>query len=324
MKIISWNIRGLNGRSKQKMLREMIIVENPDVVLLQETKCTSEDIDRLLPYCWKQGRAISIDATGTAGGVAILWNTTALLMENFYSTRWSITAEYRLIGSNKPGHLTNIYGPASPRDKQAFLRSLRHLSGLTEHDRWILGGDFNIIRSLDEKKGGSRRLDQDSHDFNSLIDDLRLIDLETDNGIHTWTNRRTGVHQIACKLDRFLISEPLMMDDTALESTILNLPGSDHWPIQLWMDVPATPGKKPFHFEQFWLDHPDFQENIQDWWRQAEITQGSKMYRFQQKLKNLKQTLKLWNKQTLAASSTHKSNCPDKWRRYRYRSGSKG
>jgi endonuclease/exonuclease/phosphatase family metal-dependent hydrolase len=51
MKIISWNIRGLNGRSKQKMLRDLILAEKPDIVLLQETKCTSEDIDRLLPYC---------------------------------------------------------------------------------------------------------------------------------------------------------------------------------------------------------------------------------------------------------------------------------
>jgi hypothetical protein len=62
--------------------------------------------------------------------------------------------------------------------------------------------------------------------------------------------------------------------------------------------VPATPRKKPFKFEQFWLDHPDFQAKIQDWWREAEVSHGSKMYRFQQKLKNLKQILKLWNKKT--------------------------
>jgi exonuclease III len=220
MKIISLKIRGLNGHSKKKMLRELILVETRDVVLLQETTCTSEDMDRLLPYCWRQGRAVSIDAIGTTGGVAIIWNTNDVLMEKFYTTRWSITTEYRLISSNKPGHLTNVYGPASPRDKHAFLRSLRHLSSLTKHDRWILGEDFNIIRSLEEKKGGSRRLDQDSYDFNSLIDDIHLIDLEVNNDIHTWTNRRTGVHKIACKLDRFLLSEPLIMDDTTMESTI--------------------------------------------------------------------------------------------------------
>jgi exonuclease III len=301
MKIISWNIRGLNGRSKQKLLRDLIIAEAPDVVMLQETKCTSEDINRLLPYYWKQGGVVSIDAAGTAGGLAILWNTNTVLLENFCTTRWSITADYRLIGSDKPGHLTSVYGPATPRDKQAFLRSLSYLSSLTQYHRWIVGGDFNIIRSLEEKKGGSRRLDRDSGDFNSLIDDLRLIDLEANNGIHTWSNRRTGLHQIACKLDRFLVSEPLMMDDTAMESSILNRIGSDHWPIQLWLDVPATPGKKPFHFEQFWLDHPDFQANIQGWWKEAEISYGSKMYRFQQKLKNLKQTLKFWNKHTFGS-----------------------
>jgi hypothetical protein len=57
-------------------------------------------------------------------------------------------------------------------------------------------------------------------------------------------------------------------------------------------------GKKPFRFEQFWLNHPDFQVKIQDWWREAEVPCGSKMYRFHQKLKNLKKILKLWNKHT--------------------------
>jgi exonuclease III len=121
MKIISWNIRGLNGRSKQKLLRDLIIAEAPDVVMLQETKCTTEDINRLLPYFWKQGGAVSTDAAGMAGGLPLLWNTNNVLMENFCTTRWSITANYRLIGSDKPGHIMTVYGPATPRDKQAFL-----------------------------------------------------------------------------------------------------------------------------------------------------------------------------------------------------------
>jgi exonuclease III len=298
MKIITWNIRGLNGRSKQKLLRDLIIAEKPDILLLQETKCTSEDMDKLLPYCWKQGKVVSIDATGTAGGLAILWNTNTIILDNFITTKWSIMADYRLIGSNRPGHLTNVYGPASPRDKQAFLRSLRYVDNLAQHKNKLIGGDFNIIRSLEEKRGGSRRLDRDSEDFNTLIDELQFIDLGMDNGLYTWTNRRTGIHQIACKLDRFLTSESLMLEGIATESTILNTSGSDHWPVQLRMDIPATPGKKPFRFEKFWLDHPDFQENIQTWWREAEVPRGSKMYRFQQKLKNLKQTLKAWNQST--------------------------
>jgi mannosylglycoprotein endo-beta-mannosidase len=242
--------------------------------------------------------AASIDAMGTAGGLTILWNTNEVIMENFFATKWSITAAYRGIGSNKPGYLTNVYGPANPRDRKDFLRSLHHISILKQHDNWLIGGDFNIIRNLEEKKGGSRRLERDSEIFNSLIDDLHLVDIETSNDIHTWSNRRTGTHQIACKLDRFLISKAFMLEGIAMEGNILNLSGSDHWPIQLWMDVPATTGKKPFRFEQFWLEHPDFQANIQKWWKEAEVQRGSKMFKFQQKLKNLKHILKQWNRLT--------------------------
>jgi exonuclease III len=120
MKIISWNIRGLNGRSKQKMLRDLIFAEKPDIMLLQETKCTTEDIDRLLPHCWKQGEAVSTTATGTAGGLAILWNTNTTIMENFITTKWSITADYRLIGSNKPDTLPMSTGRLAPGISKPF------------------------------------------------------------------------------------------------------------------------------------------------------------------------------------------------------------
>jgi exonuclease III len=74
MKIISWNIRGLNGHSKQRLLREIIIVEQPNIILQQETNCTTEEMDRVLSYCWKQGKDICTNAMGSAGGLTILSN----------------------------------------------------------------------------------------------------------------------------------------------------------------------------------------------------------------------------------------------------------
>jgi hypothetical protein len=40
-----------------------------------------------------------------------------------------------------------------------------------------------------------------------------------------------------------------MLEGIALEASILDFHGSYHWPIQLWLEVPATLGKKPFSFE---------------------------------------------------------------------------
>jgi hypothetical protein len=110
-------------------------------------------------------------------------------MEKFFTTRWTISTEYRLIGSNRPGFITNVYGPASQRDKITFIHNLEGLSTLTTDRRWILGGDFNMICNLEEKRGGVRRLEVECGNFQYLIDKLGLIDLETQNGLYTWSNR---------------------------------------------------------------------------------------------------------------------------------------
>ena len=38
MKILSWNTRGLGSRKKRRTVRRFLSTQNPDVVMLQETK----------------------------------------------------------------------------------------------------------------------------------------------------------------------------------------------------------------------------------------------------------------------------------------------
>jgi len=53
---------------------------------------------------------------------------------------------------------------------------------------WIVGGDFNLIRLLQEKKGGVRRLDQKSIAFDGYMQQLKLMDIPTVNGLFTLNN----------------------------------------------------------------------------------------------------------------------------------------
>jgi hypothetical protein len=53
---------------------------------------------------------------------------------------------------------------------------------------WILGGDFNLITNLWEKKGGCRTLTQEDTSFKNFIENNELVDLEPTNGIYTWNN----------------------------------------------------------------------------------------------------------------------------------------
>ena len=56
---------------------------------------------------------------------------------------------------------------------------------------WILGGDFNLVKNIDEKKGGIWKLNPISEYFNEFIANLELVDVRTTNGTFTWNNKTT-------------------------------------------------------------------------------------------------------------------------------------
>jgi hypothetical protein len=102
---------------------------------------------------------------------------------HFFPLNTLFLRKFHLIVSSTTGFLTNVYGPNTSTDKSLFLDSFLSLQTLTSNHHWIIGGDFNLITSLSEKQGGIRRLDQDSLSFNNVIQTLKLVDIETTNGI---------------------------------------------------------------------------------------------------------------------------------------------
>ena len=78
---------------------------------------------------------------------------------------------------------------------------------------------------------------------------MGLVDTETINGTFTWNNKREVASQVASKLDRFIISEDLLLTGPAIIASILPFGGSDHWPVQLEATFMGTPRNIPFMFE---------------------------------------------------------------------------
>lgn len=88
--------------------------------------------------------------------------------------------------------VTDVYGPQRLDDKIRFIDSLVDLRVRHEGLPWVLGGDFNMIRSLSEKKGGTRALNKDSLAFQIFSKSMKLVDIEINNGLYTWNNKRGG------------------------------------------------------------------------------------------------------------------------------------
>jgi len=207
-------------------------------------------------------------------------------------------AHFTVNGSTKEGAITNVYILQSTQDKESFIKTLQYVENILHMPHWNVGGDFNMILMLEEKTGGTKWLEQDNGMFKTLIEQLNMVDMETLNGIFTWSNRRTGHQHVAHRLDHFLMVEALLKSDQEMEENIIPKTGSDHWPITFCLDPGITPRPKPFLFEKFWLTHPNFHQLAHTWWAQVEIDHGTHMYKFQQRLKNFKQHLKRWNKST--------------------------
>eukprot|EP00253_Pinus_taeda_P021345 PITA_21345 len=134
------------------------------------------------------------------------------------------------------------------------------------HPLWIIGGNFNLITKLEEKRGGCAKLDLGNGHFKEFIQNNLLIDIQLCNGMHTWRNRRAGRHQIASKLDRYLISDNTVHLGGDISASILPFAGSDHWPISLQWQRPGNSIRHPFRFEAFWLTHPTFKDFIKSTW----------------------------------------------------------
>eukprot|EP00253_Pinus_taeda_P034929 PITA_34929 len=272
MKFTSWNIKGLGSKRKQRLLSYRMKQDMPDMIFIQETKCSIWKI-RLIHNKWLiRYEFLEVKAENTARGILTLWNPQRIIIMDAEASRNYLSVVIQPIGVSETFLVTNVYGPQHLEDKLKLLEALSDLRRRHIGMPWILGGDFNMIKSLLEKKGDSS------------------------NGLFTWNNKRGGEALVASKLDRFMIPEELMFLNSEITSRVLPFGGSDHWPIQLEIKDIDSPRNRPFKFKNIWLFHPDFISNIEEWWAEYLQIQGSKMYLLHKRLKHIKFRLKEWNR----------------------------
>jgi hypothetical protein len=77
-----------------------------------------------------------------------------------------------------------------------------------------------MITSLSEKMGSIKNL-EDNVTFKNTISRLRLVNIMTTNGCHTWNNKIGGKHQIIVRLDSFIIFEYVIQTGATFEAKIL-------------------------------------------------------------------------------------------------------
>ena len=245
------------------MLIELVNKHNFDCICLQETiksNFRQRDLDRFagtkdMFWSWvpcsghSGGMLMGVDkelATVTAENKGVFFQSCTMTMkEDGFS--WT---------------LMNIYGPAHDDRKLEFLEAIQN-EILDSDVPIVLGGDFNLVRRVEEKSSGNvdvRLMDA----FNDMINISNLRELFRSGSGYTWSNKQNP--PIMCVLDRVLVSTS--WEDKFNLASLVTGPriGSDHNPLMLDTGDSLRLQQFYFRFSAHWLTQDGFKEWVQSKW----------------------------------------------------------
>ena len=152
MKIISWNIRGLNGAHKQKIIRNIIRDQRSDILMIQETKMRKDSLGNIKFSSLMSGEAS--DSDGASGGLLTLFKTKSFRVELVFNEGNILFCKVFHFHTNEFWFLLNIYAPNNKRDRKSYWARAEGSVQNKNMKKGIIMGDFNTPLMDKEKKGG--------------------------------------------------------------------------------------------------------------------------------------------------------------------------
>ena len=256
VKIISWNVRGVNDPDRRKIIRNFIRNQRVDLVCLQETKI--QEMSTAVARSLGVGRIFdwrALNAEGSAGGIILFWDKKAMELVNSEIGLFSISCLFKMVEGGFLWMFSGVYGPVERNLKEIFWEELGSIRGWWEGP-WCLGGNFNEILSPYERARGGQ-YNPSMKRFAEIVNELGLRDLPLQGGRFTWSGGRNG--RSKSRLDRFLVSSDWESQFSNVAQRSLPRPISDHFPILLDSDGIRS-GPSPFRFELMWLKFRGFRE----------------------------------------------------------------
>lgn len=266
MSCLIWNCRGLGVPLTVHVFKDLIRLLNPELIFLSETRSSITYMEELKANCNRFG--FVVDRVGLSGGLALLWRKDTDVTLLSYS-RNHIDVEVVLSGEDTKWRFTGFYGFPEHHQRHRswdLLRELRTHSSLP----WLVGGVFNEVLSVGEKAGGVARPQAMIDAFRNGLTDCDLTDLGYAGPIFTWSNQRTDVELVRCRLDRFCGDSSWCALAPQAHVQHLSHPGSDHVPVFLNLRGSDSGSRgrrrKPWRFNGHWVRQSACEDVVRKEW----------------------------------------------------------
>ena len=245
MKIISWNVNGLRAVLKKNFL-EFLAAEQPDVLCLQETKCTPDQVEQLWPAAytafWNSAEKKGYSGTAIFTRTRPLTVTPHIDISEHDREGRVLAAEYESF------FLVNVYVPNSKRELERLpyrqrwdADFLAYLKNLERQKPVVFCGDLNVAHTeidLANPKANVRNHGftiEERNGFTAFVN-AGFVDtfreFEPGGGHYTWWSQMSDARSrnIGWRLDYFLISQSLRprLKKAFIRPEVL---GSDHCPV---------------------------------------------------------------------------------------------
>ncbi|XP_074314105.1 uncharacterized protein LOC141649310 [Silene latifolia] len=122
-----------------------------------------------------------------------------------------------------------VYGSNDAAARERLWDELRQLATIVTN--WIVLGDFNIVRAMEERIGPHPPSLTEIMAFNQCLLDSNLDDAQGFGCEHTWTNKQDVDTRVWSKLDRLLTNASWLVEFPHTQVTVLHPGISDHSPL---------------------------------------------------------------------------------------------
>ncbi|XP_019256569.1 PREDICTED: uncharacterized protein LOC109235000 [Nicotiana attenuata] len=182
---------------------------------------------------------------------------------------------------------TIVYGLHSVEDRRILWNEQTSLHSI-QQGPWLIMGDYNTIRSGEDRPLGNLVQQMEIRDFNDLIESTGLTKMKTSGRRFTWTNGHTY-----SRFDRALINAEWMLAMPHLEVWVMDPHCSDHSSRSITLEEDEDHRPKPFKFLNHLAEHDEFVKIVSEAWERPQ--EQNIMRNVWHKLKRVKQAMKVLN-----------------------------
>ncbi|KAL8463730.1 hypothetical protein ACS0TY_034404 [Phlomoides rotata] len=285
MIIATWNIRGFHRPEKQDEIICLARMHQVDVFCILETKLDVKALERILRNKF-QGWSFAHNFDCIKGGrILVLWKHLGVDMQVIDSSPQYIHCSLYCKSTQKSFLATFVYGLYSVVSRRGLWNDMADFANVRSSP-WLICGDFNCIKSPEEKINGNPPTAYELRDFQEFCFSLGLEDVRSSGCFFTWS-----AFPKWSKLDRVMYNPLWALGNLFCQTEFLNSGAwSDHSPSITAVIQQALPKKRAFKFFNMWSEHPDFLSLVEGNW--STLFRGTKQFTLAKKLKGLKGILK--------------------------------